>query len=34
MDAFYGRYQARVAASPKGHAMDYVHAYLVCRKVG
>lgn len=34
MDAFYGRYQARVAASPEGHAMDYVHAYLVCRKQG
>jgi hypothetical protein len=32
MDEFYGRYQARVAAAPQGHAMDYVHAYLVCRK--
>ena len=32
MDEFYGRYQARVAATPAGHAMDYVHAYLVCRK--
>ncbi len=34
MDDFYGRYQARVAASPQGHAMDYVHCYLVCRKEG
>ena len=32
MDEFYGRYQVRVAAAPQGHAMDYVHAYLVCRK--
>jgi len=33
MDSFYGRYQNRVAASPEGHAMDYVHIYLVCIKV-
>ena len=32
MNEFYGRYQASVAAAPGGHAMDYVHAYLVCRK--
>lgn len=32
VDAFYGRYQAQVAAAPDGHAMDYVHAYLICRK--
>lgn len=32
IDAFYGRYQDRVAADPAGHAMDYVHIYLVCRK--
>lgn len=32
MDEFYGRYQASVAAAPVGHAMDYVHAYLICRK--
>jgi len=34
IDAFYGRYEAEVAASPKGHAMDYVHVYLICRKEG
>ncbi|MEO1160203.1 MAG: SAM-dependent methyltransferase, partial [Pseudomonadota bacterium] len=32
MDEFYGRYQAGVAAAPDGHAMDYVHAYLICHK--
>ena len=32
IDAFYGRYEATVAASPDGHAMDYVHCYLICRK--
>ncbi len=31
-DTFYGRYQQRVAKAPEGHAMDYVHCYLVCRK--
>ena len=34
IDGFYGRYKAMVAAEPEGHAMDYVHIYLVCRKVG
>ena len=34
MDTFYGRYQALAAKSPKGHAMDYVHCYLICRKEG
>lgn len=34
MDEFYGRYQASVAEAPQGHAMDYVHAYLICRKEG
>ncbi len=33
LDAYYGRYEALVAASPEGHGMDYVHAYLVIRKV-
>ena len=33
VDEFYGRYQATVAADPTGHAMDYVHCYLICRKV-
>ena len=32
IDTFYHRYQDRVAANPEGHAMDYVHIYLVCRK--
>ncbi len=31
---FYQRYQDMVAADPTGHAMDYVHIYLVCRKEG
>lgn len=33
IDTFYRRYQDRVAADPTGHAMDYVHIYLICRKV-
>lgn len=32
VDDFYGRYEAKVAASPDGHAMDYVHCYMICRK--
>jgi len=32
VDAFYQRYQDEVAANPQGHAMDYVHIYLICRK--
>ena len=32
VDEFYGRYEAAVAESPEGHAMDYVHCYLICRK--
>ncbi|MGI9464570.1 MAG: SAM-dependent methyltransferase [Aestuariivirgaceae bacterium] len=34
IDTFYGRYQARVAADPAGHAMDYVHCYLIASKQG
>lgn len=34
MDEFYGRYQASVTKAPEGHAMDYVHAYLICCKEG
>ncbi len=34
IDMFYQRYQDRVAEAPEGHAMDYVHIYLVCRKEG
>ena len=33
VDEFYGRYEAAVADDPTGHAMDYVHCYLICRKV-
>lgn len=33
IDEFYRRYQKRVANNPEGHAMDYVHIYLVCEKV-
>jgi hypothetical protein len=32
VDAFYAAYEARVAAAPEGHGMDYVHCYLICRK--
>jgi hypothetical protein len=32
IDAFYGTYQAQVAADPTGHGMDYVHAIMVCEK--
>ncbi|WP_137701259.1 class I SAM-dependent methyltransferase [Marimonas lutisalis] len=34
IDEFYGRYEKMVAGNPQGHAMDYVHIYLVCRKEG
>lgn len=33
VNEFYGRYQKRVAAAPQGHAMDYVHCYMICEKV-
>jgi SAM-dependent methyltransferase len=32
VDRFYRRYQDDVAANPDGHAMDYVHTYLVIEK--
>jgi hypothetical protein len=32
IDRFYDAYQARVARAPEGHAMDYVHIYLICSK--
>ncbi|MCH9673312.1 MAG: class I SAM-dependent methyltransferase [Gammaproteobacteria bacterium] len=32
IDEFYGRYEARVAQAPAGHAMDYVHCYLIVEK--
>ncbi|MCY4501560.1 MAG: hypothetical protein OXE57_08375 [Alphaproteobacteria bacterium] len=33
VDRFYDSYEDRVRQSPAGHAMDYVHIYLVCEKV-
>ncbi len=32
VNEFYGRYQRLVAESPQGHAMDYVHCYMICAK--
>jgi hypothetical protein len=33
IDRFYDTYQERVAQAPVGHAMDYVHIYLICSKL-
>lgn len=33
VDTFYRRYQQRVAAAADGHGMDYVHCYMICRKI-
>lgn len=33
VDTFYDRYRDAVAAAPEEHAMDYVHCYMICRKV-
>jgi hypothetical protein len=32
INEFYDRYRQRVAISPEGHGMDYVHIHLVIRK--
>ena len=32
VDRFYDSYQERVRRAPQGHAMDYVHIYLICSK--
>lgn len=32
VDRFYDSYEERVHQSPEGHAMDYVHIYLICSK--
>ncbi|MEZ5775099.1 MAG: SAM-dependent methyltransferase [Hyphomicrobiaceae bacterium] len=32
LDEFYGRYERRVAASPKGHGMDYIHIFMIAMK--
>lgn len=34
VNRFYGAYEAEVAASPEGHAMDYVHCFMVVKKKG
>ena len=28
IEEYYGAYHARVVADPRGHGMDYVHAYM------
>lgn len=33
VDRFYDSYEDRVRRKPEGHAMDYVHIYLVCEKI-
>ena len=33
VDAFYQNYEDLVAEDPTGHAMDYVHCYMVVEKV-
>ena len=33
IDRFYDRYEASVREAPDGHAMDYVHCYLIASKV-
>lgn len=32
VDAFYGAYEAQVAANPEGHAMDYIHILMAIEK--
>lgn len=34
INRFYDSYEAEVAASPEGHAMDYVHCFMVVGKRG
>jgi len=34
LDRTFDAYEERVRTDPDGHAMDYVHIYLVCSKVG
>lgn len=33
IDRYYAAYEDRVRQAPAGHAMDYVHIYLICAKV-
>jgi hypothetical protein len=32
IESFYGSYHQRVLDEPKGHGMDYVHAYMSIKK--
>jgi indole-3-acetate O-methyltransferase len=34
IDDFYASYVDRVRGAPDGHAMDYVHVYMVVTKIG
>ena len=34
INRFYDSYEAEVASAPEGHAMDYVHSYMVVSKKG
>ena len=33
LDRYFDAYEARVREKPEGHAMDYVHCYLIVEKV-
>ena len=33
LDSYFDAYEARVREAPQGHAMDYVHIYVVLQKV-
>jgi hypothetical protein len=33
LDRFYRSYEDRVRAAPDGHAMDYIHIYMIVSKV-
>jgi hypothetical protein len=33
LDLYFDTYEARVRENPTGHAMDYVHCYLIVEKV-
>ena len=33
LDRYFDAYEARVRERPAGHAMDYVHCYLIVEKV-
>jgi hypothetical protein len=33
LDRYFDAYEARVREQPAGHAMDYVHCYLIIEKI-